>query len=197
MENIDTRLDLKTNFEEIIPKYDKNNIIWPILSIIFIIIVLIVCILIIKGEFNQEESTITCPKSFCIVNILTGEKKCPIGDERLEAKISIETCNTPEGCTSDLTKCVYESKSIGTSCPGDLNYTGLCENNETCTCTNRVFCPDWSLVYFKPVSVIETGTEIGRALIQETIWTKPNNVYSQDVPISLGNYYQTESICGV
>lgn len=178
---------------------DQDSLIWPIISIVLIVSFIIICLIIISPELKSSnyESVMMCPPSFCATNIFNGERRCPPTGGSVESIIGTEVCNAPEGCTNINTRCVYENPENGTSCPGDLNYTGLCTDENKCKCINRVFCPDWATAYFKPTIVIDNGAEINNVLVQETIWTKSTNTFTSETPISLGPYSTNDSICAV
>lgn len=55
------------------------------------------------GIVDPRAMGITCKKGFCITNVQTGIKRCPLEDMEESYHPSAETCNPRFLCTSNLT----------------------------------------------------------------------------------------------
>lgn len=179
-----------------------SNYVIPLISLLLIVIVLMIIVIIITPQLYPSVSTLTCPKGYCSNNIYSGEKICPPSLEGyVQYHPESEVCNPPNGCLpSSKTPCTYYDPILGTQCPGDLEYTGICPDNTNCKCLDRIYCPDFAQTYFELVTVENPGTDIleSQAFLQNTIWISPTNAPRNDLPLSLGVYGQTGfTTCGL
>ncbi|MHB1909931.1 MAG: hypothetical protein ACYCQJ_13825 [Nitrososphaerales archaeon] len=137
---------------------------------------------------SKTTSGLPCPLGLCASNIYDGSRRC--GEEQVLYNPAYEVCNAPDACTNERTPCVYLSPELGTSCPNNPGYTGLCTG--TCRCLERVVCPNWASVYFTPYSVGGFTS-----LLQQTVWTNGAGTTTNQTPLSPQVFGQGNGICGV
>jgi len=175
----------------------------PLISLFLIVIILMAAVLTITPQLFPSTYVLSCPRGYCSNNIYTGEKFCPPTDEGfVQFTPGTEVCNPRNGCSpTSETPCTYYDTELGTLCPGDPKYTGVCPDE--CRCLERVYCPDFVTAYFEAVVVPNSGIDPEgiisyRAFVQNTIWTSSTGVPRNDRPLSPGLFSQTPTtICGV
>lgn len=114
-----------------------------IINIIIIcsfIILLIVVLISLLTQFSQP----TCRLGQAVTNLSSGQTRTT----PLTYIPGIEVCHDTTSCNNSQAPCVY-SNLTGTTCPGDIGYTGLLPNNTTYTCLNKQVCPTWSSIGFQ------------------------------------------------
>lgn len=181
------------------PKTEKTWI-YPLISLLLIIIVIMIIVIIITPQLFPSSSKLLCPRGYCYNDIYSGEKTCPPDPNGyVEYTPGIEVCNPPTGCNpSSDTPCTYYDSSLGTQCPGDTHYTGICPEGTDCRCLERVYCPDFAQVYFELVNVYNSGIPDYKTFVQNTVWISPTNAPRNDLPLSLGLAGQTSNLtCGL
>ena len=136
----------------------------------------------------------TCPVGTCSTNIYSGDKDCTTSQVY---DSSYQVCNPANSCTDARTPCLYEKPENGTSCPGDLGYTGIC-SVPNCKCVNRVYCPSYALVMFTPtnISISDNGPVI-TAYSQTQTYIDDSNTVRGDLPLSPGLPGTTKITCGI
>lgn len=162
---------------------DKTDNDISLIGFIILILALIMILYFIRYELFPRNTQLKCPINFCATNLINGVKRCPNKNQLISYDPSIEVCNDPYGCTNSRTLCTYEDPTIGSICPGDINYSGIC--SEICNCVNTIICPDWATVYF---------TLSNNVFIQNTSWRTPLNTISTDYPLIPG---ETNAFCGL
>ncbi len=154
---------------------------------------LVVVIIVVISEKPSSGGTLQCPKGYCKSNLYDGIKTCPANSNGyVEYTPGLEVCNPVNACRSKSElPCTYWDPGIGTSCPNDSGYTGICPDG--------VDCPDFAQVYFELLTVPnsgvdpEFGTTSYRTFVQNTVWRSPDNI-----PLSLGRYDSTGNLtCGL
>ena len=202
-------------------KYDSDTII-PSIAILIIVFFLVVFFAISFRDFVGQTQNSQCPAQNCATNIISGVRRCPTSTTAVTFDSQEEVCNDVQGCTNPETRCVYTDPARGTSCPGDPNYSGLCNASTSgagstgstdCKCLSRMYCPDFATVYFKQVIVPDSGTispgsgnsSAGTtgdpgftAFVQQTVWTDSTNRPRSDLPLSMGIFgSDTNTTCSI
>ena len=89
------------------------------------------------NEFSYVSRLSSCPTGQCAINKVTGIKRCPEKDSSI---VNYDTIT--EACTKSNT-CDYSALSFSVLPDGSTSETGVCQDNETCRCTNQLKCnPD-------------------------------------------------------
>jgi hypothetical protein len=176
-----------------------NSTIVALSSIVLIVIAIIVFIIVFISSSNQS-SLQNCNAGQCVTNIFSGTTYCTT----LQFDPSFQVCNTQNTCDNTRTPCVYQDQSVGTICPGDPNYTGICDPNlGSCSCINRVYCPDFATAYFVPTTLSESGfTNSGTTtditvFVSKDTWTDDANFTRADLPLSTGLFGTSSGVCGL
>ncbi len=178
----------------------ENTTIVSLCSILLILISIIVFIIVFITSSNQSNLQ-TCNQGQCVTNIYSGQTDCTT----LQFDPSFQVCNTKNTCDNTRTQCVYQEKTAGTICPGNSNYTGVCDASATepCACTNRIFCPSFSSVYFVPTTISESGfsnsggTTSVTVFVSKETWTDDANFTRADLPLSTGIFGTSSGVCGL
>jgi len=116
-------------FERVQP---KDNSLY-IIIIVIVVILVIVAAIIIYNVFRPGSNTIgRCEPGLCVVDLGTGEKRCPDTDtEQLTYNIVFEDCTSSNYCQSLKAKCAVLGGGI-------LDCDGVCgPGNEQCRCVKR------------------------------------------------------------
>lgn len=169
------------------------NIFMTIIKMLFLIcnvlLILSIFTLIYIIYLNiATKNTETCPSGQCPTNIYSGVKQC---DTILDP--SFQACNTKNACDNPRTPCLYEDPNIGTSCPGDIGYTGVCKT-DNCKCLNRIYCPSFALTTFTPTTFTNPNITV---YVQNTTYTDDSNNQRSDLPLSPGISGTTTTTCGI
>lgn len=176
----------------------ENTTIVSLCSVILIVIALVVFLIVFISSSNNN-NLLTCNTGQCVTNIFSGQTDCTT----LTFNPLFQVCNTQGTCDNSRTQCVYQDPTLGTICPGDPNYTGLCAASEPCVCVNRVYCPDFATTYFVPTVVSESGfTNSGGAVditvfVSQETWTDDANFTRADLPLSTGVFGSSSGVCGL
>lgn len=177
-----------------------DDILLPIFSILILLIIFTIIIIKITPDLFPSSSSLPCPRGYCKNNISGGIKLCP-GDPNGSVNYipGIEVCNPEQGCLiSSDTPCTYWDPVVGTICPGDVNYTGVCPEGVNCSCTNQVYCPDFSQAYFEYAPVENAGFPGNPVFVQRSTWLSPSGEPRSDLPLSLGQFNQSSKFsCGL
>ena len=89
------------------------------------------------NEFSYVSRLSSCPMGQCAINKVTGIKRCP---EKDTSSVVYDTLS--EACTKPNT-CDYPELSFSVLPDGSSSESGICQDNETCRCTNQLKCnPD-------------------------------------------------------
>lgn len=172
----------------------------PSFAILIIVLVFIfLTILILPDFFPSSSGTAVCGSGLCVNDINTGQKTCPTDNSMLSYDPVYQTCNPPTGCSpTSNAPCVYSDPTVGSVCPGNLNYnSGNCPNSggtgssgSVCPCVGRLICPDFATVYFQIQNITTPGLSPDctnlTVFVQNTVWTDSFGLAHTDLPLSPG-----------
>ncbi len=182
----------------------KQKWLIPLIILTVVAILLVIVVIIVVSE-KPSTSSLQCPKGYCKSNLYDGIKTCPANSNGyVEYDPGLETCNPVNACRSKSElPCTYWDPALGTSCPNDSGYTGICPDGVDCRCLNTVYCPDFAQVYFELLTVPNSGVDPSgtvsyRTFVQNTVWRSPDNIPRNDLPLNLGRYNGTGNLtCGL
>lgn len=110
------------------PKKTNNAL---IITMIIVVVLIIVTSIIVYAAFRNNLTNVrnVCEPGLCVVNIGTGQKRCPSSTtEQLEYDVVFEDCTSSNFCQSQRAPCAVQTN-------GTLNCRGVCGvGNNKCSC---------------------------------------------------------------
>lgn len=155
--------------------------------------------LIIEQKTRNLTSTIFCPPGQCAMDILTGEKICPEGDEQYSYNPVTQICMNPTTCSGSMPYAIQPD--------GSTNSLGACSRDPLtgelleCRCSQQSTCADYITTVFQSISGnpftalegtrtlftqsarADYGGSVGLNLSNNIQFADPNNTFCQ-VPIT-------------